>query len=258
MKAATAWPWLVAASTLAGCAAAPTSLDLSAPPPGKIAPGARQVVIRSVRDERSTPGPAGTERSHLLGHKQRSFAHRPGDLVLEHGSVEALMRAQLAAALRQAGHEVVARGTDPDAPAAIVDVRLRELWVSATPGWFAQTLSADVAVELELAHGPSPVMLRGQARQQRAPAPEAWREVLESALGEFRTAAARQLAVLPDPPPASPTTAPLDTEPLPQAVDTTPPPSPADPVGPDPGAAPASEGVEAAPEPPPEPGTLRP
>ena len=211
-----------AAVVLAGCAT--TRSELSLPAPGsRSGPGGagalppltgKVAVIRSVTDERvfedkpsdpSTPslGFGGASQAtdeikrRAFGRKRGGFGQAFGDVLLQEGqSVTSVVRDNLAAALRQAGIQVVDAASAP--PTALqIDVRVKAFWSWINPGFWALTANGRIQTELDITgaagtrrvaiehHEPRQIMTEG-----------AWLEVMGKALELYRAEATKLLGPL--------------------------------------------------------------
>lgn len=139
---------LFVCAALAGCATSRSEIKLGSPvatTPDATAPTGRTAVIRSVKDERifeqapseaSTPslGFEGAEKAsaevkaRAIGRKRGGFGKALGDVLLQEGqTVESVVCENLAAALKQAGYQVISEGTPGQSP-VIIDARIKQFW----------------------------------------------------------------------------------------------------------------------------------
>lgn len=203
---------------LAGCATTRSELPLPPPqvaPPAAGAPasGGQTFVIRSVRDERvfeekpddpSTPSlgfggaaKAGEEvRLRAIGRKRGGFGMAFGDVLLQPGqTVESVVRDNLAAALRQAGHQVLSDPAAAPAGAQLLDVHIKALWSWMNPGFWTITANGRVITEVDVAGWPGSVRVAAEHQESRLAMTEtAWLETMTKALAAWRAEAAKQLA----------------------------------------------------------------
>jgi hypothetical protein len=172
-------------------------------------------VIRSVKDERtfeqapedpSTPSlgfggadQASTElKSRAIGRKRNGFGKALGDVLLQTGqTVEGVVRENLAAALEHAGYHV--KGEDAAGPSPlIIDVHVKQFWAWTQPGFWAITLSANIATDLDLSGKASPTTIRVHAEYRRQAATEgAWMEIVAKALDDYRAEVAAKASAFP-------------------------------------------------------------
>lgn len=209
---------LLGAAWLAGCAT--TRSELPLPPPqvtpsatAAAAPSGRTFVIRSVRDERvfeeapgdpSTPSlgfggaaKAGEEvRLRAIGRKRGGYGMAFGDVLLQPGqTVESVVRDNLAAALRQAGHQVLTDPAAAPAGAQLLDVHIKALWSWMNPGFWTITANGRVITEVDVTGRPEPVRIAAEHHEARMAMTEAaWLETMTKALDAWRAEALKQLA----------------------------------------------------------------
>lgn len=207
---------LSGAAWLAGCATTRSELPL---PPPQVAPaaapaaGGRTFVIRSVRDERvfeeapgdpSTPSlgfggaaKAGDEvRLRAIGRKRGGFGMAFGDVLLQPGqTVESVLRDNLAAALRQAGHQVLTDPAAAPAGAQLLDVHIKALWSWMNPGFWTITANGRAIAEVDVAGRPGAARIAAEHQESRMAMTEtAWLETMTRTLEAWRAEAVKQLA----------------------------------------------------------------
>ena len=210
---------LVACAVLAGCATSRSEIVLKPPVQATAASKAsgRTVVIRSVKDERvfeqapnqpSIPslGFEGASKAtadvkaRAVGRKRNTYGKALGDILLKDGqTVERVVRENLAAALTQAGYQVMGDDASGGAP-LLIDVHIRQFWAWAQPGFWAIKLNTNISTDLDLAGAGSPTTITVHAEDSRQMATEgAWMEIIAKALGDYRTQVTAQAANFPTP-----------------------------------------------------------
>lgn len=209
---------LVPLVLLEGCATSRSEVRLASPPPAAArAPDANApaVLIRSVKDERvfeqapdepSTPS-LGFEgaaqatadiKARAIGRKRNSFGKALGDVLLQEGqTVAGVVRENLAAALTAAGYRVADEKTaDPNA--LVVDVRIRKFWSWIQPGFWAITVAADIATDVDVTGASGPTTISAHVEDGRQIVTEgAWLETLGKALQAWRQDAEKKLPAPP-------------------------------------------------------------
>ena len=201
---------------LGGCATSRSELKLESPGAGAASPraGAPVAVIHSVNDERtfeqapdepSTPslGFEGAQQAsaavklRAIGRKRNTFGKALGDVLLQEGqTVEGVVREHLGAALSDAGFDV--RADAGTAPAALLlDVRIRKFWSWVQPGFWAITVHAEVATDIQPVGRAEVLSIATKAEDARQFATEAaWLETVDKALQAYRREAVPKLATL--------------------------------------------------------------
>jgi len=211
---------LASALLAGGCATSRSEVRLAAPgaaaaaAPAAPAAGAKVAVIRSVKDERvfeqapaepSTPSlgfegadqATGEVKARAIGRKRNSWGKALGDILLQPGqTVEGVVRENLGAALRDAGFDVRDDAGSAAAP-LLLDVRIQRFWAWMQPGFWAITLKARIATELQVSAGDRPVNIAVEVEDPRGLATDgAWIETIDKGLVAFRREAAAKLAAL--------------------------------------------------------------
>lgn len=205
---------LVATLCLGGCATSRSELHLAPPAPASTrTPDAQAptVLIRSVKDERrfelapdepSTPS-LGFEgalqatdeaRARAIGRKRNTFGKALGDVFLQQGqTVAGVVRSSLAAALVEAGFDVRDE-PGPEPAALVIDARITKFWAWVQPGFWAITVHAEIATDLELSNAstPTPVTVHVEDARQLV-TDSAWTEAIEKALQAYRQEVGRKL-----------------------------------------------------------------
>lgn len=189
-----------------------TALDKAAIQTDANAPVA---VLRSVVDQRvyeqaprdpSTPslGFEGADKAsdelkaRAIGRKRNGYGMAMGDLVLEEGdTVTSLVRAELEAALTQAGYRVVAeQDARAQADALIIDVEVKEFWTWLQPGFWSLKLHAKILTDLSISNQSQPVVTSVRTYESRSFATDdAWMSVIQKALNEYREKTSNHFAL---------------------------------------------------------------
>ncbi|MGZ5096927.1 MAG: hypothetical protein ACXWG9_02510 [Usitatibacter sp.] len=204
-----------AAALTTGCATSRSEVKLSSPGAAMSGSGTgKVVVIRSVKDERvfeqaphepSTPsiGLEGTSqataetKARAIGRKRNTYGQALGDVMLEPGqTVEKVVRENLAAALNQAGFQVKSAESAGANPITL-DVRIKKFWAWLNPGFWAVTVSADVATDITASSGGGTNTVSVHAEDKRQVVTDgAWIELIDKALQDYRAQAAAKLSNL--------------------------------------------------------------
>ncbi|ANJ66307.1 hypothetical protein A9404_01965 [Halothiobacillus diazotrophicus] len=208
---------VVACLVLAGCATSRSEISLDQP--GMSAAGmatasaataapsnGRVVVIRSVTDERhfeedpgepSTPslGFEGADKAtaaikaRAIGRKRNSFGKAMGDILLEPGqTVESVVRLNATEALEAAGYQVK-EATAPSSTTApiLLDIHIKKFWSWFRPGFWAVTLSTNIATDIDVSTKDKPETISIHAEDANMAATDgAWVAVMKKALAEYR------------------------------------------------------------------------
>ncbi len=211
-------PALLAALALsvfaAGCATNRSELRLPSPgaaAPAAPGPGAPVAVIRRVTDQRqfeqapshpATPslGFEGAARAtaeaklRAIGRKRNTFGQALGDVFLQDGqTVETVVRDSVAAVLQGAGYQVQDAAAAA-APALAVEVQVRQFWAWVRPGFWAVTLSADIATDLQFTGAAAPVPVQVHVEDARQLVTDAaWLDIVGQALQAYQAELALKL-----------------------------------------------------------------
>lgn len=206
---------IAAVLLLEGCATSRSEIRLGGPPAAAArAPDANAptVLIRTVKDERvfeqapdepSTPslgfeGAANATadaKARAIGRKRNTFGKALGDVLLQEGqTVAGVVRENLAAAFVDAGFKLRdEKSAEP--PALTVDVHVRKFWSWIQPGFWAITVHAEIATDLDLSTAASPTPVTVHVEDARQLVTEsAWMETLGKALLAYRQAATQKLS----------------------------------------------------------------
>lgn len=201
---------------LSGCATTRSEVKLTAPAAStsQAPANGRVAVIRAVKDVRvfeqapataSIPslGFEGASQATLelkaraIGRKRNGFGKALGDVVLENGqTVEGVVRANLTAALQQAGFQVRDMANAGPSP-LIIDVRITQFWAWLQPGFGAVTLNSNIETALDLS-GPGagslpPIMVHTEDSRQIV-TESAWIEIVDKGLATYRAQASGKLS----------------------------------------------------------------
>ena len=204
---------LAIAAALGGCATSRSELQLpsAAAASAAVAADAPVAVIRSVKDERtfeqapdepSTPslGFEGATQAtaeaklRAIGRKRNTFGQALGDIFLQEGqTVETVVRDSLTQTLAAAGYNVRSEAP-PGAQALVVDVRIKKFWAWMNPGFWAITLSSEIATDIALSGPPGATTVVVKFSDSRQMATEsAWLETVDKGLQAWRAEAAQKL-----------------------------------------------------------------
>jgi hypothetical protein len=193
---------------LAGCATSRSEIALHSP--RVVAPAAttnseqRVVVIGTITDERtfeeapsdpSTPslGFGGADKatadvkSRAIGRKRNGYGKALGDVLLQPGqTVESEIKENLTAAFMQAGYQVKDQA-DAGPSALVVDVHIKQFWSWFTPGFWAVTLSSNIATDLAFKGAQAPMAVSSHVEDKHAAATESdWIEITDKGLDAYR------------------------------------------------------------------------
>jgi len=202
-----------------GCATSRSEIKLSGATAGNsltTAAAGKTVVVRAVTDERvfeeapsdpSIPSlgfegaaTASTDvKARAIGRKRNSYGKALGDILLESGqTVEGVVREHLTVALKQAGYELKPSNSDAASTPLVLDVHIKQFWAWLQPGFWAITLSAKIAVDLDVAEAATPTRISVIAEDSRQVASDsAWMEIVDKALRDFRVQVTTKFASRP-------------------------------------------------------------
>jgi hypothetical protein len=202
---------VVLLATLSGCAVTRSQIHVSdpgasQPPTSELVPtsSARTVLIRSVTDERvfeddspdmSVPslGNGGASKAsaqikaRAIGRKKNGYGMALGDVLLdEDQTVAGLARDCVASGLRRAGYRVTSDPSEPGPNPLVVDVRIKKFWAWIQPGFWALTVHADIATELQF-EGEAAPMVVNIPTQEAHPfvTDDVWMKSMTNALREY-------------------------------------------------------------------------
>jgi len=205
---------LFAALVLGGCATSRSELRLTSPTAAQTSTqnaNAPTAVIRTVKDDRTfeqaPPDPStpslgfegalqATDETRLraIGRKRNTYGKALGDVLLQDGqTVESVVRENLAASLRDAGYNV---RNEPagEPPSLTIDVRIRKFWAWIQPGFWAITVNADIATDVNLSTAANATTITVHVEEARQIVTEsAWTETIEKALEAYRREAGQRL-----------------------------------------------------------------
>jgi hypothetical protein len=193
---------------MAGCATSRSEIKLQSP--AVVAPAATEasaqhvVVIGKITDERafedspndpSIPslgfGGAGKAsddvKERAVARKRNGYGMALGDVLLQSGqTVEGVIRENLTAAFQQAGYQVKSASDAGPSP-LVVDVHIKTFWAWFTPGFWAITLSDNIATDLVFNSNGAPVVVSTHVEEKRQGATDnAWIEIVDKGLDAYR------------------------------------------------------------------------
>jgi hypothetical protein len=200
---------------LAGCATSRSEIKLHSPAivtPSTTATSAQRViVIGKITDERvfeqapndpSTPslGFGGSDKAtddvkaRAFGRKRNTWGQALGDVLLQPGqTVESVIRENLVAAFQQAGYQVKSQSDAGPSP-LVVDVHIKQFWAWFTPGFWAVTLSNNIATDLVINGAGSPVVVSIHVEDKHAAATESdWMQIADKGLDAYRVEVSRRM-----------------------------------------------------------------
>jgi hypothetical protein len=200
---------------LAGCATSRSEIKLHSPTivtPATTATSAQRViVIGKITDERvfeqapndpSTPslGFGGSDKAtddvkaRAFGRKRNTWGQALGDVLLQPGqTVESVIRENLVAAFQQAGYQVKSESDAGPSP-HVVDVHIKQFWAWFTPGFWAVTLSNNIATDLVINGAGSPVVVSIHVEDKHAAATESdWMQIADKGLDAYRVEVSRRM-----------------------------------------------------------------
>lgn len=205
---------LLGCVALAGCATSRSEIRLSTPTttqPAAAQATGKVAVIRSVKDERafeqapsepSTPSlgfegaaqAAADTKLRAIGRKRNTFGQALGDVLLQGGqTVEAVVRENLAAALRQSGYQLVEPPSAQEA-ALVVDVHIKKFWAWVNPGFWSITANTNIETDLDVAGKAGAVNVSVHYQDSRQFVTDGtWIEVVDKALEAYRAEASQKL-----------------------------------------------------------------
>jgi hypothetical protein len=202
---------VVALVALSGCATTRSQIHVNAPPDAEqsSAPtdGARTVLIRAVTDDRefaeapsdpSTPslGSGGASnapaeiKARAVGRKRNGFGQAMGDVLLGEGeTVVGLTRDSVATGLRHAGYRVAtdaSAASDPASAPLVLDVHIKKFWAWLQPGFWAVTVHADIATDLQFEGTGAPVVVSVPTQEgHQIVTDNVWIDAVNKALKEY-------------------------------------------------------------------------
>jgi hypothetical protein len=198
---------------LAGCAVGRSELAIQAPKAPVLKPGAPVILIRSITDARvfedqpknpnvpsldSTAKATAEVKARAVARKRNTYGHALGDVLLDNGqTVGGIIRDNLAAAFGEAGYAVQV-GTAAPAGALVVDVTVRKFWAWIEPGFTQITQQIDIDAGLVFSGKGGKQDVAAHATEARAAVgDDAWRDIIQKGLIDFRKKAAATAKALP-------------------------------------------------------------
>ncbi len=204
------------AVSLTGCATSRSELLIDQPSKAPaLAANAPVIVIRAITDARvfenepkspNIPSLGGGEagkggstdavKARAIGRKRNSYGTGLGDVLLDGGqTVVGVMRDSLTAAFAGAGYAVK---PDSTAGAITVDVHIRQMWAWVEPGFTEITTHMDMDIELVFSgRGGKQVITVRAAEGRAAVGDDAWRDIIQKGLADFRKQATDKAKALP-------------------------------------------------------------
>ncbi len=200
---------LAATAVLAGCATSRSEIDLPAAPQAVATKTPTTTAyIRTVRDARvfeEAPGEPSTPslgfggsaqatadiKARAVGRKRNTFGKALGDILLKDGqTAESVIRDQLGAALSEAGYRVAPDAAQAGPDAVPVDASITKFWTWFTPGFWAITVSADIATDITIGDGAAKSVVAYAEDKKQVAADGTWIDILSLALDDYRKKAA--------------------------------------------------------------------
>jgi hypothetical protein len=206
---------LTAVLLMSGCATSRSEIKLHTPtvvaPATTESSGQHVVVIGKITDERafaeapddpSTPtlGFGGADKAtaeikaRAVGRKRNTYGKALGDVLLQPGqTVEGTVRENLVAAFEQAGYRVRAENDAGPSP-LVVDVHIKQFWSWFTPGFWAITLSNNIATDLVFNGTGAPVTVSTHVEDKHAAATEGdWMQIVDKGLEAYRAQVTKRM-----------------------------------------------------------------
>lgn len=202
---------VVSCLMLNGCATSRSEIKLNSPVTAtSVAPADGKIVsIRSIVDARvfeeaprdpSTPSlgfggaKAATDevRARAIGRKRNTYGKALGDILLDEGqTIDSVVRENLTVALQHAGYRVQEQGAAGSA--LPIEVRVTKFWAWLQPGFWALTMHAMISTEITVGTIGAPIVIDVHAQEKRQMGTDsAWMEIIDQALGQYRSAATTQ------------------------------------------------------------------
>lgn len=93
-------------------------------------------------------------KKRAIARKRNSYGKAMGDILLEEGqTVESVIADAIKKAFAEKGYDVLASCTARENDTVLVNAEITKFWAYMTPGFWAITLSSDIATDLELVAG---------------------------------------------------------------------------------------------------------
>lgn len=90
-------------------------------------------------------------KKRAIARKRNSFGKALGDILLEEGqTVETVIADSLRQAFTEKGYQVIENREDISDDTIVVNAAIKKFWAYMTPGFWAITLSCDIATDIEL------------------------------------------------------------------------------------------------------------
>jgi hypothetical protein len=203
---------LAVAVLVAGCATSRSEIKLASPVTTQASyPVTKStvVLIRSVTDERvfeeapsvaSIPSEETLDtRARAVGRKRNTVGKAMGVVLLENGqTVSSVVRDNLLTALNRAGYRTTTNPTEAGASPLIMDVHIKQFWAWFQPGFWAIRLNANIETSLVTNRDALETAVSVHAENSRQFATDdAWAEIIDTALKDYRTQVTKKFAHLP-------------------------------------------------------------
>jgi hypothetical protein len=207
---------IVFLAALSGCAVTRSEIQVSNPgasQPMTSSTAARTVLIRSITDERvfeddspdaSVPslGSGGVNKAsaevkaRAIGRKRNGYGIAMGDVLLKEGqTVVGLTRDCVTTGLEQAGYRVASDPSEAGPSPLVLDVRIRKFWAWLQPGFWAVTVHAVIATELQF-DGEQPRVIDVPTQQDHQFVTDGvWMQTVMQALKDYETQVANVTTV---------------------------------------------------------------
>lgn len=152
----------------AGCATSRGYIKLDMPPVDSTAKIGKQVLIRSVSDNREfQDNPASPDipllgfggiqqvskeiKSRAIARKRNTYGKALGDILLEEGqTVEMVIYEELKNSLYALGYAVVDNKAEATQDTIIMDVSIDKFWAWFSPGFWAITIKGEIATTIDV------------------------------------------------------------------------------------------------------------
>jgi uncharacterized lipoprotein YajG len=160
---------------LAGCATSRSVVEVQVPVSASEAastalpPNGKSFYINSVKDNRifqekpsspnipsMDPSEASSDSIKLraVGRKRNTYGKALGDILLKEGdTTETLIASSVRKAFTDKGYKVLEQSEKVPPDAYVVDVEISQFWAWMNPGFWALTLSAEIATDISIKSG---------------------------------------------------------------------------------------------------------
>jgi uncharacterized lipoprotein YajG len=192
---------------LSGCATSRSVIEVPLPASGEVSKSnGKEIFINSVTDQRvfevkprepSTPSLDPDEKQgddiqlRAIARKRNSYGMGLGDILLPEGkTVESLMSTVVRQAFVENGYNVLSKKEQITDNTYIVDVQINKLWSWMNPGFWAITLSSEIATDVTIKYKDSSdkktISIKASDNFQTGVEGN-WLEVMQSALKLYIT-----------------------------------------------------------------------